>query len=153
MTHLIIPYCHLYIFIIMIPSYTLHLKDTDMNVNNNETISHKIHDIYIYIYIYIYICIYIYDADTIPLFVASNLSNLPPITFDSIDVSVLLTKLERLTDQVAMLQTGLAAQTTVTENSKGLYVNAVSRINILETHQHTTNTDVGIEQSEQSVIC
>ena len=60
------------------------------------------------------------DADTTPLFVASNLGNLPPITFDSIDVSVLLTKLERLTDQVAMLQTGLAAQTTVTENIKGL---------------------------------
>ena len=46
------------------------------------------------------------DADVIPLFVARNLSNLPPITFDSIEMSVLLTKLERLTDKVAMVQTG-----------------------------------------------
>ena len=38
------------------------------------------------------------DADVIPMFVARNMSNPPPITFDSIDASVLLAKLERLTD-------------------------------------------------------
>ena len=38
------------------------------------------------------------DADVIPLFVARNMSNPPPITFDSIEVSVLLTKLEQLTE-------------------------------------------------------
>ena len=90
------------------------------------------------------------DADVIPLFVARDLTNLPPITFDSIDVTVLLTKLERLTDQVAMLQTDLEAQTTVTENIKGLYVNAVSRIHSLETYQHIANTDAS---HEKSVIC
>ena len=80
------------------------------------------------------------DADVIPLYVARNRSNLQSITFDSIDVSVLLTKLERLTDQVAMLQTGLEAQTTVTQNIKELNDNAVSWIHRLETNQHNAST-------------
>ena len=33
-------------------------------------------------------------VDVITCFVACDLGNLPPITFDSIDVSVLLTKIE-----------------------------------------------------------
>ena len=45
-----------------------------------------------------------------PCFVASNLADLPPITFDSnesIDVSVLLLKWERLADDVIVLKSGL----------------------------------------------
>ena len=33
-------------------------------------------------------------SNVIPCFVARDLGNLPPITFDSLDVSVLLTKIE-----------------------------------------------------------
>ena len=47
------------------------------------------------------------DVDEIPCFVARNLGNLPLITFNSIDVSVLLTKIESLNDEVLLLRAGM----------------------------------------------
>ena len=38
-------------------------------------------------------------VDVIPCFIARDFGNLPPIRFDSLDVSVLLTKIESLNDK------------------------------------------------------
>ena len=54
--------------------------------------------------------------DDLPIFVAQDLSNLPPISIDGINVSVLLRKIESLSMQVSMLKTGLATQCDTTKS-------------------------------------
>ena len=44
------------------------------------------------------------ESEVIPCFVARDLGNLPPITFNSIDVSVLLAKIESMHDEVQLLR-------------------------------------------------
>ena len=58
------------------------------------------------------------DVDEIPCFVAKILGNLPAITFNSIDVFVLLTKIESLNDKVLLLRAGMTCQQTTTETLK-----------------------------------
>ena len=76
-----------------------------------------------------------YDSTTDtprPCFVASNLANLPPITFDSIDVSVLLLKLERLTDDVTILKSGLQSHGDATQGLTDVCRDTAARIAMLE---------------------
>ena len=44
------------------------------------------------------------ESEVIPCFVARDLGNLPPITFNSIDVSVLLAKIESMHDEVQLMR-------------------------------------------------
>ena len=76
-----------------------------------------------------------YDSTTDtprPCFDASNLANLPPITFDSIDVSVLLLKLERLTDDVTILKSGLQSHGDATQGLTDVCRDTAARIAMLE---------------------
>ena len=54
------------------------------------------------------------DVD-LPLFVALDLSKLPPITFESIDVIALLRKIEKLESTVDMLKEGMTKVTNASE--------------------------------------
>ena len=72
------------------------------------------------------------DAATRPRFVASDLANLPPITFNAIDVSVLLKKLVSLSDKVAMLHAGVESQSTTTQNLVDICHSSTARITDLE---------------------
>ncbi len=72
------------------------------------------------------------DAATRPRFVASDLGNLPPITFNAIDVSVLLKKLESLSDKVEMLHAGVESQSTTTQNLVDICHSSTVRITDLE---------------------
>ena len=72
------------------------------------------------------------DVDEIPCFVVKNLGNLPPITFNSIDVSVLLMKIRRLNDEVLLLRAGMTSQQTTTETLKKVCEETMSRVDILE---------------------
>ena len=54
----------------------------------------------------------------IPCFVARDLGNLPPITFNSIDVSVLLAKIESMHDEVQLMRAGMTCQQTTAETLK-----------------------------------
>ena len=72
------------------------------------------------------------DAGTRHLFVASDLANLPPITFNAINVSVLLQKLESLSDRVAMLHAGVESQSMTTQNLVDICHSSTTRITALE---------------------
>ena len=63
---------------------------------------------------------------------ARNLGNLPAIIFNSIDVSVLLTKIESLNDEVLLLRAGMTCQQTTTETLKKVCEETMSRVDILE---------------------
>ena len=103
-------------------------KGGKKNVLNLEDIVRRFHE-------------YDSTADTPrPCFVASNLANLPPITFDSIDVSVLLLKLERVTDEVMMLKTGMKKHGMATQNLTDVCRDTVDRITDLEHSSDYTGT-------------
>ena len=54
-------------------------------------------------------------VDVIPCFLARDLGNLPPITFDSLDVPVLLTKIESLNDEVLLMRGAMKCQQITSE--------------------------------------
>ena len=58
------------------------------------------------------------ESEVIPCFVARDLGNLPPITFNSIDVSVLLAKIESMHDEVQLMRAGMTCQQTTAETLK-----------------------------------
>lgn len=71
----------------------------------------------------------------LPKFVALNLSNLPPITFDSIDVTVLLNTIRKTQVEITMLK---SAVTSTQENANTLKESVREihdRVNILESSQ------------------
>ncbi len=68
----------------------------------------------------------------LPCFVASNLADLPPITFDSIDVSVLQLKWERLADDVTILKSGLQSHGESTQGLTDVCQDTAARIAELE---------------------
>ena len=70
---------------------------------------------------------------------ARNLGYLPPITFNSIDVSVLLTKIESLNDEVVLLRAGMTCQQTTTETLKKVWKETMSRVDILESKSFDVN--------------
>ena len=55
-----------------------------------------------------------------PTFVAGDLSLLPPITFNDIDVSTLLTKMEKLQTDFEQLKAAVAVQATVCEDIRAI---------------------------------
>ena len=71
-------------------------------------------------------------VDVIPGFVARDLGNLPPITFDSLDVSVLLTKIESLNDEVLLMRGAMKCQQTTSEALTNVCSETISRVHKLE---------------------
>ena len=83
--------------------------------------------------------------DDLPTFVAQDLSNLPPISMDSIDVSVLLRKIESLSAQVSMLKTGLATQCDTTKS-------LVDQYNAVSNKVETMSTDLNRCRGRNSIL-
>ncbi|KAK2170819.1 hypothetical protein NP493_1137g00029 [Ridgeia piscesae] len=71
-------------------------------------------------------------VDVIPCFVARDLGNLPPITFGSLDVSVLLTKIESLNDEVLLMRGAMKCQQTTPEALTKVCSETISRVHKLE---------------------
>jgi len=85
----------------------------------------------------------------IPVFVVQNLSKLPPITFDSIDVSVLLTNLKNLQTEVDLLKGGMRDQMTTTDSMRAAMTTMNDRIDGLE--KETVTRDANLTRMENSV--
>jgi hypothetical protein len=74
-------------------------------------------------------------GDDVPTFVVKDLSRLPPITFDSIDVCVLLAKLEKTVADVKLLKKTIQDQT---ETAEGLTLGlAAATEKITRAERHT----------------
>ena len=71
-------------------------------------------------------------GDEVPKFVALNLSKLPPITFDSVDVSVLLTEIRKTQNEVKYLKETVETQNHVAREIKESSAMMNTRINRLE---------------------
>ena len=71
-------------------------------------------------------------VDVILCFVARDLGNLPPITFDSLDVSMLLTKIESLNDEVLLMRGAMKCQQTTSEALTKVCSETISRVHKLE---------------------
>ena len=68
-----------------------------------------------------------------PQFVALNLCKLPPISFDSIDVTNLLTSLQKVNTDVKMLREGLDAQCKISDSLSKISSNLQERMINIET--------------------
>ena len=101
---------------------------------SNAPLVHKLHGRPEQI-IRVVLCVHEYDSTVdipLPCFVASNLADLPPITFDSIDVSVLQLKWERLADDVTILKSGLQSHGESTQGLTDVCQDTAARIAELE---------------------
>ena len=72
------------------------------------------------------------ESEVTPCFVARDLGNIPPITFNSIDVSVLLAKIESMHDEVQLMRAGVTCQQTTAETLKKVCEEMVFRMDVLE---------------------
>ena len=77
-----------------------------------------------------------------PTFVAGDLSLLPSVTFNDIDVSTLLTKMEKLQIDLDQLKAAVAVQATVCEDIRA----------ILPTTRHTSNNNTTNDRECDCVI-
>ena len=101
---------------------------------SNAPLVHKLHGRPEQI-IRVVLCVHEYDSTVdmpLPCFVASNIADLPPITFDSIDVSVLQLKWERLADDVTILKSGLQSHGESTQGLTDVCQDTAARIAELE---------------------
>lgn len=71
-------------------------------------------------------------GDDIPAFVVQDLSKLPPISFDCVDVSAILRKLESTMSEVSMMKEAMRVQAEVSENLGRELAAANSRLQRLE---------------------
>ena len=92
---------------------------------------------------------FILEDEVIPCFVARDLGNLPPITFNAIDVSVLLAKIESMHDEVQLMRAGMTCQQTTAETLKKVCEETVFRMDVLEskTTQHVNNISEGCQMT------
>ena len=113
----------------------LHLLNNYVVIfQSNAPLVHKLHGRPEQI-IRVVLCVHEYDSTVdmpLPCFVASNIADLPPITFDSIDVSVLQLKWERLADDVTILKSGLQSHGESTQGLTDVCQDTAARIAELE---------------------
>ena len=91
-----------------------------------------------------------------PTYVASDLNKLPPITFDHIDVTALLTNLQNVKTDVDMLKQGLKLQCETSDSLKEINAKLQDRLIQLEliqleprsTDNSVVTTDVTVAASE-----
>ena len=76
----------------------------------------------------------------IPTFVAMDLGKLPPITFDSIDVSSLLSTLKNVQSEVALLKDTVTAQGSVCTDVRDVCHNMERRVSSLEENATAART-------------
>ena len=71
-------------------------------------------------------------GNDIPSFVALDLARLPPITFDNIDVSALLARIQKVQDEVSALRLATHIQTDTAQSIKDTVAGLDNRLNRLE---------------------
>lgn len=71
-------------------------------------------------------------GDKTPRFVSHYLDELPPVTFNSLDVSSLLAKMERLHSEVSTLRQAVSLQADTGENLRAMTVSIGHRVNAVE---------------------
>ena len=92
----------------------------------------------------------------LPKFVALDLSNLPPVTFDNIDVSVLLTKIERVKSKVDSFQVASESQIELSSalaDSQGALTNRVASLENLVAKLSIKDSDSDIKKIELCFEC
>ena len=83
----------------------------------------------------------------IPTFVAKDLSKLPPITFDSIDVSALLAKIQNTQVELDMLKTGMSAINSTNDSLRVVTQNLQSRVAKIEDGSNNTVDNTGVKST------
>ena len=84
-----------------------------------------------------------------PKFVALDLSKLPPITFDHIDVTSLLNNIQNVKIDVDMLKEGLRIQTETSNSLRE--INAVLQNRVIELEKKSNETNIDIVDDISSV--
>ena len=69
-------------------------------------------------------------GEELPTFVAKDLGRLPPISFESIDVSLLLTKIEKTSSELNAMKVSMSTQHANTELLKSVVCDLESRITV-----------------------
>ena len=88
----------------------------------------------------------------IPTYVALDLSKLPPITFDSIDVSTLLSSIRRTRDEINVLKECISSQNAVCDGLKESVSGVTTRLHTVE-RAHDTVLKEGVTVSSQNAVC
>ena len=74
-------------------------------------------------------------GNDIPSFVALDLARLPPITFDNIDVSALVARIQKVQDEVSALRLATHLQTDTAQSIKDTVAGLDNRLNRLEVEE------------------
>ena len=83
---------------------------------------------------------------------ALDLSKLPPITFDSIDVSTLLSSIRRTQDEINVLKECISSQNVVCDGLKESVSGVTTRLHTVERAQDTVLKE-GVTVSLQNAVC
>ena len=78
-------------------------------------------------------------GDKIPWFVSHYLDKLPPLTFNNLDVSSLLGKMERLHSEISTLRQAVKFQADVGENLRSMTATIGHRVNAVERRLETSS--------------
>lgn len=71
-------------------------------------------------------------GENIPRFVSYHLDDLPPVTFNSLDVSCLVSKIEHLSAEMASIRKTVSEQLTACENLCGITTDINQRLTVIE---------------------
>ncbi len=77
-------------------------------------------------------------GEDIPECVARDLSKLPPITFDSLDESMLLSQIQKTQAEVNVLKATVASQNSVADSLKEVASDLQVRVSRIEHREETT---------------
>ncbi len=71
-------------------------------------------------------------GENVPRFVSYYLDDLPSVTFDSLDVSCLVSKIDRLTVELVSVKNTVSKQSTECENLRGITTDISKRLSVIE---------------------
>lgn len=71
-------------------------------------------------------------GENVPRFVSYHLDDLPSVTFNSLDVSCLVSKIDRLSVELASMKNTVSKQSTECENLRGITTDISKRLSVIE---------------------
>ena len=71
-------------------------------------------------------------GEDVPRFVSYHLDDLPPVTFNSLDVSCLVSRIERLSAVISSMKNAVSEQSTACENLCGITTDINQRLSVIE---------------------
>lgn len=90
-------------------------------------------------------------GENIPCFVSYHMDELPPVTFNSLDVSCLLGKIDRLGVDLSTMKQALSAQTDVCEDLRGVVAGLNQRLCLMEKGEEDAKSLLSPEVAEEEV--